>query len=190
MIGPMPGKVAQSERLYLRLIGPEDIDEPFAGMFEGLEGKSRYFRLSGKPFTRTELVDFCRDGLEQGNVFYYGIHAIADDALLGAVRIGPIDFRNSIADMPTLIGDVANRGRGFGTEAIRLGNEVAFRAHKLRKLSGGVLEPNIASLAAYRRAGWIEEGRLRAHYLVDGETVDWIIISCFNPDDRTTAPIR
>lgn len=169
-------------RLTLSLTRPEEIDQRFLEMFLNIEGKNRYFRLSGKEFTRDELVTFCREGIEAGNVFYYAVKAIDDGQTIGCIRLGPIDFRHSLSDMVALIGDTGNRGKGLGTEAIRLGRDVAFKKHGIRKLSGGVLEPNIGSLKAYTRAGFVEEGRLRAHYIIDGKPLDWIVISSFNPD--------
>ena len=77
-----------------------------------------------------------------------------------------------------------------GTEAIVLGQRIAFERHNIRKLSGGVLGPNIASFKAFTRAGWVEEGRLRDHYLVDGEPVDWIVISCLNPAWRRPISVK
>lgn len=176
-----------TDRLYLRLTEPEQIGEAFLEMFADLSGKNRYFRLSGREFTREELVQFCQQGIERQDTFYYSVCAVADDAVIGCVRLGPIDFKHSIADMVALIGDVTDRGKGLGTEAIMLGNQIAFQRHNVRKLSGGVLAPNIGSYKAYTRAGWVEEGRLAAHYLVDGEYVDWITISALNPHWRSEA---
>lgn len=175
---------AAPARVYLKPTWPEDIDDTFLQMYAGLDGKNRWFRLSGKEFSRDELVEFCRRGVEYGNVYYYSVCAVDDDALIGSIRIGPIDFKHSLSDMVALIGDVRDRGKGLGTEAIRLGLEFAFQTHNIRKVSGGALGPNIGSLKAYIRAGWVEEGRLRDHYLIDGEPVDWIVISCLNPDWR------
>lgn len=177
--------VAVGARLYLRPTRIEEIDDTFAEMFAGIEGRNRYFRRSGRPFSRGDLIDCCRRGIEDRDVFYYSVCALNDDAVIGAVVLGPIDFKHSLSDMVALIGNVGDRGRGFGTEAIAEGIRIAFEVHNIRKLSGGILGPNVASLKAYLRAGCFEEGRLAGHYLHGGAPVDWIIVSCFNPAWRS-----
>ena len=178
----MTDQSTENSRLYLTLTKPNEIDEQFLSMFLNSDGKNRYFRRSGKEFTKHELVNFCEDGLAKGDVFYYAVRSREDDEIIGAIRIGPIDFANSVSDMVTLVGDVKARGKGLGTEAIRLGNAVCFDHHQVRKLHGGLVEQNVGSLKAYTRAGWRETGRLKDHCLVDGQLSDWIIISIFNPN--------
>jgi RimJ/RimL family protein N-acetyltransferase len=62
-----------------------------------------------------------------------------------------------------------------------MGGEVAFREYGFRKLSGGIADGNVGSLKAYTRAGWVVEGRLKGHHLINGEPRDRILVSCFNP---------
>jgi hypothetical protein len=42
-------------------------------------------------------------------------------------------------------------------------------------------ETNISSIKSYTKAGWVIEGRLSGHYLVDGNQIDRILVGCFNP---------
>jgi RimJ/RimL family protein N-acetyltransferase len=168
-------------RLHLVQLLPEDIDDAFVKMYLNTGGKNDWFRQSRKGFTREELQRFCEDGITNDNCFYYMVRTNDTDELVGSIRLGVVDRLNSLSDMVTLIGDTAQRGKGFGTEAISLGNRVAFDKHKIRKLHSGVFEANKASITAYLRAGWVIEGRLHNHVLVDGKPMDWVIISCFNP---------
>lgn len=168
-------------RLHLTQLGPDDIDDEFVAMYTAAGGHNRYFRQSGREFTVDELRGFCADGLDRADCYYYAVRTNGDSELVGSIRVGVIDFRNSLSDLVALIANVESRGKGWGTEAIALGNHVAFTRHRIRKLHGGILADNRASVVSYLRAGWVEEGRLSNHYLVDGKPVDWIIVSCFNP---------
>jgi RimJ/RimL family protein N-acetyltransferase len=42
-------------------------------------------------------------------------------------------------------------------------------------------ENNISSIKCYTRAGWYIEGRLKGYYLVDGKSMDRVLVSCLNP---------
>ena len=67
-------------------------------------------------------------------------------------------------------------GKGFATEAIALVVEYAFRRLNLHKLTAGCYSNNIASVKAFKHAGFIEEGLLRRQYYCDGEYVDAICL--------------
>jgi RimJ/RimL family protein N-acetyltransferase len=64
------------------------------------------------------------------------------------------------------------RGRGVGTAALGQLVEFAFVRRNLRRLYLWVLETNAAGLASYRKVGFVEEGRHRAHAWVRGAYVD------------------
>jgi [ribosomal protein S5]-alanine N-acetyltransferase len=103
------------------------------------------------------------------------------DKHIGNVKIGPIDWERSIADLVTVIGDRSFAGRGIGTEAISIGQNIAFDVHDLHTLSGGIYEPNIASLKAYTRSGWKIVGRRKAALKHGDVWIDEILVENYNP---------
>ena len=64
------------------------------------------------------------------------------------------------------------RGKGVGTAALAQLIEFAFVRRNLRRLYLWVLSSNVAGQAAYRKVGFVEEGRHREHGWVRGEYVD------------------
>lgn len=66
-------------------------------------------------------------------------------------------------------------------DAIRQGNEQAWGLD-IHKLSGSIMSGNIGSIKTYTKAGWVEEGRLKKHWLVNGEWFDDVWVACFNPN--------
>jgi len=69
----------------------------------------------------------------------------------------------------------------LATEAIAIGSQLAFDKYNIRKLTGDVHAGNIGSLKAYWKAGWVVEGVNRGRFFVNGENMDQVLISCFNP---------
>ena len=112
----------------------------------------------------------------------HGICDVATNKHIGNLKIGPIDKHNMTSDLVTLIGDVNFWGKGLATEAIELGNSLAFDKYDIRKLTGGISSNNIGSIKCYTRAGWIIEGTLKEHYIVEGKMHDRVCVSCFNPN--------
>jgi RimJ/RimL family protein N-acetyltransferase len=66
------------------------------------------------------------------------------------------------------------RGRGVGTAALAQLVEFAFVRRNLRRLYLRALSSNAAGLAAYRKVGFVEEGRHREHCWVRGRYEDEI----------------
>lgn len=171
----------ESSRLQIVQMGPEEIDENFVAMYSNEDGRNDHFRKSGDTLTQAELQTFCANGIRDNNCFYYAVRML-DNQLLGSIRLGVIDRTNGTSDLVALIGHTVHRGKGLGSEAIGLGNRAAFERHGVRKLHGSIMAGNPASLRAYLRAGWVSEGTLRDHLIVNGQPMDLTLVSCFAPE--------
>jgi len=64
------------------------------------------------------------------------------------------------------------RGQGVGTEALRQTVEFAFTRRNLRRVFLWVLSSNLSGINAYRKVGFVEEGRHREHVWVRGKYED------------------
>jgi RimJ/RimL family protein N-acetyltransferase len=64
------------------------------------------------------------------------------------------------------------RGRGYGTDALRVLAEFAFVRRNLRRLHLIAVATNAPAIAAYRKVGFTEEGRRREHCWIRGTFVD------------------
>lgn len=74
------------------------------------------------------------------------------------------------------------RGRGYGTDALRVLVEFAFTRRNLRRLNLAALATNEAGLACYRKVGFVEEGRRREYAWVRGQYVDEVLMGLLRSD--------
>ena len=169
---------AEDDTLYLRLLTADDVTDEYIGWFKDTDVTQF---LDSKDLTKQDVVEYIERGHADRRHFMYGIFDVRTDRHFGNMKIGPIQWSHGVADMVCVIGRKEYWGKGLAKKAIRLGNKIAFNTHDLRKLSGGMATSNIGSFKAYTGAGWVEEGRLRGHNLIDGEAQDRILVSCFNP---------
>lgn len=165
-------------RVMLRELHEADVDETYLSWFQ--DATVTEF-LDAKKISREDAINYMRHGRETRSYFMYALIAKDSNAHIGNVKIGPIQWAHLISDLVTVIGCREYWGKGLATEAIRLGNRVAFETYGIRKLSGGIADGNVGSVKAYTGAGWVIEGRLKGHHLINGEPRDRIIVSCFNP---------
>jgi RimJ/RimL family protein N-acetyltransferase len=75
--------------------------------------------------------------------------------------------------------DRTQAGRGYGGRMLRLMLEYLRDWQNIRKVSLEVLDDNAPAIAIYRRAGFVEEGRLKDQYYLDGALRSVVIMSLF-----------
>ena len=95
---------------------------------------------------------------------------------IGQLDLLKIDWPNRKAAIGITIGTKENLGNGYGTEAIGVLQEFAFNKLNLHKLELEVREFNHRAIACYKKCGFIEEGRLRDDFYVDGAYSDTIVM--------------
>ena len=78
------------------------------------------------------------------------------------------------ASLKMAIGDPAERGKGYGSDALQLILRFAFRELNLYRLSAVVGEDNPAALRFFMQYGFVEEVRRRKALMRDGQTWDSI----------------
>ncbi|MBN2564788.1 MAG: GNAT family N-acetyltransferase [Candidatus Eisenbacteria bacterium] len=92
----------------------------------------------------------------------------------GLLRISP-EWRTT--DMTVIIGDPAERGKGYGSEVGRLILDLAFNYYGLHRVAIGVVGFNEAALRFWKRLGFREEGVQRDGYFHGGRFHDFVMMS-------------
>jgi RimJ/RimL family protein N-acetyltransferase len=111
---------------------------------------------------------------EDANSFHYVIARRDDESYLGQIDLAAIDWYARCGTLAIIVPDPANRGRGYGAEAIRLLLDYAFARINLNKVELEVHEFNEDAYRLYLRLGFVEEGRRRARLYRDGRYYDSI----------------
>jgi RimJ/RimL family protein N-acetyltransferase len=111
---------------------------------------------------------------ESKQLFHFTIRNKDDDRLLGFVRVEGIEWTHGTGSLKLAIGDQAERGKGYGSEAMQLILYFAFTELNLYRLSAIVGEDNPGGLKFFQKFGFIEEVRRRKALMRDGETWDSI----------------
>lgn len=121
------------------------------------EYDERFARRQTDPGTdQTWVVE--HDGRVAGFVGLFGVDPLARSAEVGIALLAEA------------------RGRGLGTDALRVLVDFAFTRLNLRRVHLRTLAVNTAALTSYARVGFVEEGRLRESAWVRGEYVDEVLM--------------
>lgn len=113
------------------------------------------------------------DGVsKQSNIAMFTIYELPDYRPIGNVDLHKIDATNRSAELGIMIGEANARGRGLGTEAMRLVCDIGFNVLELNSISLVTFGWNVAGQKAYVKAGFREIGRRREARWFDGRYWD------------------
>jgi RimJ/RimL family protein N-acetyltransferase len=122
------------------------------------------------------------EGSRAGDGLNLAIETLPGD-LVGSCDLRHIDDRARTAGLGIFIGK-AYWNQGYGADAVRTACRFGFREMNLTKVELQVFSNNPRGLAAYRKVGFVEEGRLRANHFVGGAFVDTIVMGLMAGDLR------
>jgi len=105
--------------------------------------------------------------------------------LVGTCAFSQLDGDNGSALFHITIGEKDAWGQGYGTEATRLMLDHAFGSLGLHRIALFVFEFNERAIRAYRRCGFVVEGRSRESIFRDGRWWDEIAMSVLESDWKT-----
>lgn len=113
----------------------------------------------------------------------FAIRRRSDMAFLGYVQVANINGVYGTGEVGIMVGDPANRGRGFGSQALALLTDFCWRELNLQRLWLQVVGPNERAIAAYLRAGFTIEGVARRAAFSNGRYVDCTLMARLRPLD-------
>lgn len=170
------------EPVVLRALRPSDAD----AIFEACHDDREILRWAMRPvpFTRGAADKWirARDAeYQRGDRITFAIAEANADGLIGAVWLGRFDREARRAEFGYWVTAQA-RGTGAATRAVSLVSRWAFEALDLVRLQ--ILTPtkNPASRRVAERAGFSNEGVLRAYRSIRGEQTDLVMYSLLPSD--------
>jgi len=113
-----------------------------------------------------------------------------EDRLIGTAGLHQIDWRSRTAGFGIQIGDPAEWGKGFGTEATRLVTAYGFTRANLNRIWLHVYDTNPAGVRVYEKAGYRREGVLRQGVFREGAYHDVYVMAILANEWRAANPAR
>ena len=145
---------------------------------------ARLARYQEAPMRADEIERFFAARVVGTGALAMAIHEAATDRLIGTCAFSQLDADNGSALYHITIGEQDAWGRGFGTEATQLMLDHAFGTLGLHRIALYVFEFNERAIRAYRRCGFVIEGRSRESIWRDGRWWDELAMSVLEADWR------
>jgi RimJ/RimL family protein N-acetyltransferase len=170
---PMRGP--RGVRVYLRPLEPEDVALiAFWYADDGLR------RIMGNPPRSVEQIRQRVAERVAGHgdkSWSFMICRLEDDRVVGRIDLFELDLTNGSCAFGITIGDRADWDKGYGSDAVNAIVDFAFGELRMERVWLDTAAYNTRAHAAYHKAGFVEEGRLRHAWIEDGRHIDGIRMS-------------
>jgi RimJ/RimL family protein N-acetyltransferase len=173
---PEPRPIIRGERVYLRATERSDVPT-FVRWFNDAD-VLRNLAMSSPMSLAAEEGWFDRMLAAQGTTdLHFVICLLADDRPIGTTGLHAIDRANGTAEFGIAIGEKAEWGKGYGTDATRAICDFGFGELRLERIGLYVYAGNERGRRAYEKAGFTFEGTLRRAHFTRGEHIDIHVMS-------------
>jgi len=112
---------------------------------------------------------------ESNDSYYFHLRTLEADQFIGFVVLFNIKWRNQTAELAIGIGDAEFRGKGYGSDALKLILNYGWSELNLHHIGLNVLENNAAAIKAYERVGFVLEGTRRGVSIREGKRYDLLL---------------
>ncbi|MGH2593693.1 MAG: GNAT family N-acetyltransferase [Anaerolineae bacterium] len=114
--------------------------------------------------------------------FHFAIRLRSDDRLIGLASIPWVAWTHGMGSLRLSIGHPEDRGKGYGSEAIKMILRYAFDELNLHRIGADTFEYNTGALRFLERAGFVVEVRRRQAINRDGQRWDAIMLGLLRED--------
>ena len=159
-------------------------DDPRIGMAAAFQsgGAAAIFK---PPMTR-EHREWIWDAAGEGLLMPFDIHTVTDGRFIGEAGVSRLDWPRASGDIAVAIFDPADRGCGYGSEAVVLLLSYAFDALGMHRLAIRYLKVNAAVVGAVERTAALVGARVvgieRDAEWAYGARRDRLVVECLRTD--------
>ena len=136
---------------------------------------NKYLEARFESWPIKKLKEYVRRVKSDPNCIFMAIVLKEDNMHIGNLKL-VIDRNHKYADVSIFIGEKAYWGKNIAPEALSSVVRYSFKKLKLHKLIAETYEVNKGSINAFKKAGFIIEGRRKRQYLYNGNYIDSILL--------------
>jgi len=107
----------------------------------------------------------------------WAIEALDTGRHIGGCAIRDFDHVSHSAELGIAIGEAEYRGRGYGTDTIRLLVQIGFEQFNLNRIWLKAHADNLRGIRCYMKAGFTQEGVLRQEGFINGRYFDTVVLA-------------
>ena len=165
----------RGDRIGLRARHESDVPVLHSELYDDVPTRSRADSRPWRPVTAGSAASPYAVSDPSDDAACFSVVNLADDELMGEALLWGIDLHNRTAHLGLSLRP-AFRGRGLGTDAVRVLCHYGFLVRGLHRLQIETLADNTAMRRAADQAGFVLEGTLRRAVWANGEFTDEVLL--------------
>lgn len=126
------------------------------------------------PMTLHEEEKWFQSITAADDTYKFAIETLEDSQFIGGCSINGVDWKNSVATVGIFIGSKNHRGKGYGTDAMKVLIDFIFMQMNINKIRLIVYSYNKSAVKCYERCGFKTEGVLRQEIFKNNRRYDKI----------------
>jgi RimJ/RimL family protein N-acetyltransferase len=166
----------KGEQVRLAALTKDDV-AVFGPWYESVELLRMLNSGAVRPFSLEDEAEWYESARKQHNLYQFGIRLLADNRLIGTCTVMDINWPARSSMVGISIGAPDARGKGYGTDAMRVLLRYCFMELNLNRVGLTVFSYNTRAMTSYRKVGFQQEGVMRQAILRDGEYHDIVLMS-------------
>lgn len=164
----------KSNNVVLAPFTPEDLTI----LFDWINDREQVlFNSPYKPVHWEQHQKWFESVQQRSDMVIFGIRLFNTDKLIGSCQLHSIHPIHRTAELQIRIGDISERGHGYGSDAVGLLLDFGFKNLNLNRIYLHVFATNTTAIKTYEKAGFTREGLFRQSVFVDNNYVDIIVMS-------------
>jgi len=159
--------------VYLAPLTAADLQQ----MFDWINDREQVlFNAAYKPTSEARHQEWFKSVQNRNDMVIFTVRQVETNALVGSCQLRNLNFVHRIGELQIRIGSVEQRGHGYGTQAVNLVLQHAFKDLNLQRVYLHVFATNARAIRVYEKAGFVREGLLRRGAYIDGNYVDVVVM--------------
>jgi len=134
------------------------------------------FNSSYKPVSEEQHQAWFEAIQQRADTFIFAIRLWETDQLIGSCQLHSINCVSRSAELQIRLGDAAEHGKGYGTEAVQLLLQFAFADLNLNRIYLHVFASNTRAIKVYEKSGFLREGTLRQAAYINDQYTDVLVM--------------
>lgn len=178
----MLGKeLLEGEHIHLTAVQKSDIPDMLV-WYNDVEFQRLLRRGMVTPHTQEGMEHWITHQHEDRDSFLFGIRTLSEQRFIGMIGVKDIFWQARHCELWIGIGEASMRGKGYGTDAMRVILKFAFMEMNMNRVGLVVASYNPRARASYEKCGFKLEGTLRDYFFRDGEYHDLYVMGLLRRD--------
>ncbi|MFT6069483.1 MAG: RimJ/RimL family protein N-acetyltransferase [Bacteriovoracaceae bacterium] len=145
----------KGEKIFLRELCKDDASDEYLSWLNDSE-TTAFLETKPNQYTKEKLKEYIQEKTEDKDVFFFGIFDLETNTHIGNLKFEPINEELNYSVFGIMLGNKKYRGRGIGSEALKLGIKTLYIERQISRVFLGAKIENTTAINLYKRFGFVD----------------------------------